>query len=332
MKRVTIKDVAARAGVSFATVSRVLDDRPEISGATKERVRAACNELGYVPNIAARGLVKKNTKTIGLVVTDISNPYFSGIANAVEETARKNGYRVLLCNSYREQARETAVLDSLLRQQIDGLIISPVSPDTQKRLEAIRGIPPLVYLGNNHDGHCSYVMIDNKRGAYEGTRYLICLGHREIAYVAGRADSMIMHHRHAGYLQAMREAGLEGRIYPCAVGDNSPNRNYDIAKRVLTEGPLPTAIFAYSDRAAYDVMRVADERGIRIPEDLSLIGFDNLSYSALPRINLTSVSQHKYELGRIAVARLLDKIGGDAIEHHDVLAPELIIRTTCRKL
>lgn len=331
MKPITIKDVAARANVSCATVSRVLDDHAGISDATKARVRKACDELGYVPNIAARGLVKRHTRTIGVVVPDISNPYFSGVADAIEEAARKSGYRMLVCNSMRDMAREAVLLESLMRQQVEGFIISPVAPESQTRFESMSGVPPHIYLGSNHNGHCSYVLTDNRLGAYEAARYLLSLGHRDIAYVGGREDSETMVQRKAGFLQAMQEMGLSGKVYPCAKGDNSLRRNYDLAMRVLQKKPLPTAVMAYSDKAALDFMQAADDCGIRIPEDLSLVGFDNISFSALPRINLTTVSQHKYKIGKLAVARLLEQIQGDDAEHHDVLQPELIIRATCRK-
>lgn len=331
MKRVTIKDVAVRAGVSFATVSRVLDDRPEISDATKARVRAACAEMGYVPNKAARGLVMKNTKTIGLIVPDISNPYFSGLGLSVEMRARENGYRVLLCNSLREEAREILVLDSLLSQQIDGLIIAPVSPGSQRKLEHALGSTPRVYLGNNHDDQCSYVVVDNKRGAYEATRYLLCLGHRDIAFLGGREGSRTRHFRIAGFRKAMEEAGLSGREYPSPAEGDSYQHNHARALQLFREGPLPHAIFAYSDRIALSVLQAAEECGVRIPEDVSLLGFDNIDFAGLPRINLTTVSQHKAELGRRAVDHLFAQIAGDMTPVADILEPELIIRDTCRR-
>lgn len=330
MKRVTIKDVAARAGVSFATVSRVLSDRSEISDATKLRVRAVCQELDYVPNNAARGLVLRSTNTLGLIVPDVSNPYFSGVALAVETTARQHGYRLLLCNSLREEERESLVLESLLSQQIDGLIIAPVSPVSQQRLERALGTTPRVYLGNNHNDACSYVSVDNQLGAYEATRYLLCLGHRDIVFLGGREGSRTRQFRSAGFRAAMDEAGLTGREYPSPAEGDSWVRNHENALALFRQRPLPDAIFAYSDRIALTVIQAAGECGVRIPEDVSLIGFDNIAFASLPRINLTTVSQHKGAIGRKAVARLLAQIDGDLTATADMLEPELIIRETCR--
>ena len=165
MRRTTIKDVAALAGVSPATVSRTLDDRPEISAETKERVRAACAQLGYVPNAAAKGLTGQATHTLGVVVPDVSNPYFTGIATAIEETAAENGYRVLLSNSLQEEGRELRAIENFLARQIDGVLISPLSWESQaKHADLLEGTP-CVYLGVNHGEKCSYVMADNEAGA-----------------------------------------------------------------------------------------------------------------------------------------------------------------------
>ena len=164
-KRATIKDVAALAGVSAATVSRALDDRPEISAETKVKVRAACAQLGYVPNAAARGLAGQATHTIGLVVPDISNPYFSGMATAIEQTAASHGYRVFLSNSLRKEERELQAIENFAARQVDGILIVPISPRTQSRHQASLGNLPCVYWGANHDTDCSYVMTDNEAGA-----------------------------------------------------------------------------------------------------------------------------------------------------------------------
>ncbi|MDY5611714.1 LacI family DNA-binding transcriptional regulator [Dysosmobacter sp.] len=330
-KRATIKDVAALAGVSAATVSRALDDRPEISDETKERVRSACAQLGYVPNAAARGLAGHATNTIGLVLPDISNPYFSGMATAIEETAAAHGYRVFLSNSLRKEERELRAIENLMARQVDGILVNPVSPESHLRGREVLSGLPCVYLGANHDGNCSYVMTDNEAGAYAAARYLIRLGHRDILFLGGRTTSRTRERRIRGFRRALAEAGLEGRELP-APPDVTLMRqwSYETALELL-KGSLPDAIFAYSDMTALKVMEAAEERGIRIPEDLSMVGYDNIAFGALPRIHLTTVSQHKYRQGQIAVERLLEKIGGSEAYTADILEPELIIRSTCVK-
>ena len=330
-KRATIKDVAALAGVSAATVSRALDDRPEISSETKERVRSACAQLGYVPNAAARGLAGHATHTIGLVLPDISNPYFSGMATAIEETAAAHGCRVFLSNSLRKEDRELRAIENLVARQVDGILVNPVSPESQLRHREVLGGLPCVYLGANHDESPSYVMVDNETGAYAAARYLIRLGHRDILFLGGRTTSRTREQRIRGFRRALAEAGLEGRELPAPPNVTLMRQwSYETALELL-KGPLPDAIFAYSDMTALKVLEAAEERGVRIPEDLSMVGYDNIAFGALHRIHLTTVSQHKYQQGQIAVERLLEKINGSRAHTEDILEPELIIRSTCVK-
>ena len=330
-KRATIKDVAALAGVSAATVSRALDDRPEISSETKERVRSACAQLGYVPNAAARGLSGHATHTIGLVLPDISNPYFSGMATAIEETAAAHGCRVFLSNSLRKEDRELRAIENLVARQVDGILVNPVSPESQLRHREVLGGLPCVYLGANHDESPSYVMADNETGAYAAARYLIRLGHRDILFLGGRTTSRTREQRIRGFRRALAEAGLEGRELPAPPNVTLMRQwSYETALELL-KGPLPDAIFAYSYMTALKVLEAAEERGVRIPEDLSMVGYDNIAFGALHRIHLTTVSQHKYQQGQIAVERLLEKINGSRAHTEDILEPELIIRSTCVK-
>ena len=330
-KRATIKDVAALAGVSAATVSRALDDRPEISSETKERVRSACAQLGYVPNAAARGLSGHATHTIGLVLPDISNPYFSGMATAIEETAAAHGCRVFLSNSLRKEDRELRAIENLVARQVDGILVNPVSPESQLRHREVLGGLPCVYLGANHDESPSYVMADNETGAYAAARYLIRLGHRDILFLGGRTTSRTREQRIRGFRRALAEAGLEGRALPAPPNVTLMRQwSYETALELL-KGPLPDAIFAYSDMTALKVLEAAEERGVRIPEDLSMVGYDNIAFGALHRIHLTTVSQHKYQQGQIAAERLLEKINGSRAHTEDILEPELIIRSTCVK-
>ena len=330
-KRVTIKDVAAVAGVSFATVSRAIADHPEISDGTKARVRAACAQLGYVPNAAAKGLTGRATYTIGLIVPDISNPFFADMATAIEQTAAQHAYRVLLSNSLRDPDLEYQAIDNFLARQVDGLLISPASPISQQQHEKLLGNMPCVYLGINHDENSSYVMSDNEGGAYAATKYLLQLGHRDILFVGGRASSRTRQLRLRGFYRAMEEAGVQGR--DMAVSESvglMKQWTIEQALEVLAD-PLPDAVFAFSDTIAMKIMEAAEIRGIRIPEDLSLVGYDNISFSALPRVHLTTVSQKKFRLGAIAAERLIEKIQGKPEVTADVLEAELIIRSSCAK-
>lgn len=332
MKRTTIKDVAALAGVSAATVSRALDDRPEISEETKEKVRSACRSLGYVPNAAARGLTGRKTHILGMVVPDVSNPYFSGMATAIEHRAAQAGYRVLLSNSMRSEEQELRAIDNLLARQIDGLLVAAISPKSQARHGKLIGNLPCVYIGVNHSEECSYVMADNTAGALEAARYLLRLGHRDILFFGGRETSRTRELRLRGFFQALVEEGVEGRQLS-APGDVGLLRqwSYENALDLFRTGPVPDAIFAFSDITALKIMEAAEECGVRIPDDVSLLGYDNISFAALPRIDLTTVSQRKFRMGEIAVGRLLEQIRGSRERTVDLLQPELIVRSTCIK-
>ena len=294
-------------------------------------MRAACTQLGYVPNAAARGLAGQSTHTIGLVVPDVSNPYFSGMTTAIEQTAAQHGYRVLLSNSMRDPEQELRAIDNFLARQIDGILISPVSIQSQARHRALLGDLPCVYLGVNHNQERSYVVADNEAGAYAATRYLLRLGHRDILFLGGRAASRTRELRLRGFYRALEEAGLEGRDLPAPDAVSELRQwSYDQAVELLN-GPLPDAVFAFSDVTALKILEAAEEQDLQVPEDFSLVGYDNIGFAALSRIHLTTVSQRKFQQGRIAMERLLEQIQGNTAKTVDLLEPELMIRSTCAK-
>lgn len=332
MKRVTVRDIAALAGVSTSTVSRALNDHPAITPKTKKAVRDACEALNYVPDITAKGLSGHETHTIGIVIPDISNPYFSALCTAMEGSAAAAGYRVILINTLHDPAYELDAIDQLLSHRVDGMLITACSPDSQRGHGALLGNTPCVYLGSNHGPHCSYVEADNARGAYEAAQYLHLLGHREIVFLGGRQGTRTLEQRLAGYRRSM---ALNGR--PCReitwAGEESGLLQWCVeqAEMLFRNEALPDAILAYSDMVAVKILEAAEACGLRIPEDLSLIGFDNISFGGLPQIGLTTVSQQKFRAGRLAVDRLLEKIRSGNARTRDILQPELIIRATCRK-
>ena len=201
-----------------------------------------------------------------------------------------------------------------------------------ERLRDLCGMLPVVYLGDNHDSNCCYVTTDNVQGGYIGARYLTRLGHKRIAFLGGRANSHTNHARVEGFHKAMHEAEAQPVVAECPPDLDYTARYNALARQFLADGAQVTAIFAYSDRFALGVMQAAGELGLRIPEDFSLLGYDNISYAALPRINLTTISHHKKQLGRKATTRLLARIQGDTGEYHDVQEPTLIVRGTCQSI
>lgn len=333
MKRVTIREVAALAGVSSATVSRALNNHPAISEETKCSVREACRALNYVPDITARGLSGHKTHTIGVIVPDISNPYFAGICTAVERRAAELGYRVLLTNTLYDPAHELDAIERMLSQRVDGLLISACTPHSQEGHAPLLRSVPCIYLGSNHGTACSYVEVDNERGAYKAVQYLWHLGHREIAFIGGRAGSRGLELRLDGYRRSMLQNGLLIQEF---VGpeDDSLQQSwcYDQARNLFGRGAIPGAIIAFSDILAMQILNAAEQFGLRAPDDFSIIGFDDISFSRLPQISLTTVSLRLPEMGRLAAERLLEKVNGDDRLTADVVQPELMIRSTCRRV
>lgn len=332
MKRVTVRDIAALAGVSTSTVSRALNDHPAISPRTKQAVREACEKLNYVPDITAKGLSGHGTHTIGIVVPDISNPYFSALCTAMEGRAAEKGYRAIVTNTLHNPAYELDAIDQLLAHQVDGMLIAACSPASQEAHGALLGSTPCVYVGCNHGPGCSFVETDNRRGAYEAAQYLRLLGHRDILFLGGRQSSRTLERRLEGYRRSMALNGL-----PCREliweGDEAGLLPWcgERALELFRSGEVPDAILAYSDMAAVRVLDAAEACGLRVPEAFSLAGFDNIAFGNLPQMALTTVSQKKFQTGRLAADRLLEKIGGKTGRTEDVLQPELIIRSTCRK-
>ena len=308
MKSVTLKDVAKAAGVSYATVSRALSGSSQIGNDTRERIIKLCDEMGYTTNYVARSMVMKKTDLIGLVVPAIDNEFMSHLAYYVEMSARSHGYNIMLCNSGPDLKQEKTVVKLLLGRKVDGILIVPQSPKTYENIRAYTDQVPTVFLSENlRDQPQSCVTTDNARGAYLGVEYLYSLGHRDILYF-GRRRAVTHQLRAEGYLQACRDMGLTPRVVDSSFSRSSPEGGYEMAKELFRKPIDYTAIFASTDSNALGIMRAADEMGIQIPEQLSLMGFDNISASALSRIDLTTVEQSKREMATQAVDILLNKI------------------------
>lgn len=332
MKRVTIRDVADLAGVSRSTVSRVMNGHPAISDETRQMVLAACETLHYVPDVMARALAGQGTHTIGIIVPDSSNPYFSALCTAAEACAAEYGYRVILTNTLHDPEDERDAVERMIAQRVDGMLISACSPASQEEHGSLPGGIPCIYWGNNHGPQCSFVEADNERGAYEAAQYLVCLGHRRICFLGGRQGSRTLALRLEGYRRSMAQNGLRPWEIVCQEpGGNLRDWCGAQASALFQSGVVPDAFLAYSDTIAVRIIEAAETAGLSAPKDFSIIGFDNILFSRLPQIGLTSVSQKKFEAGRTAVTRLLEKINGRQGETSDLLKPELIVRSTCRK-
>ena len=308
MKNVTLKDVAKAAGVSYATVSRALSGSSQIGSETRERVLKLCDEMGYTTNFVARSMVTKRTNLIGLVVPSVDNQFMSELAYHAEVSARSHGYNIMLCDSGPDLRQEKTVVKLLLGRQVDGILIVPQSSRSYESLKPYLDQTPTVFLSENlRDQPQSYVAVDNSRGTYLGTQYLYGLGHRDILYF-GQRQSTTHQLRAEGYLKACQELGLAPRYFNSEYTRSSIQGGYQLAKELFQKPLDYTAIFASTDSNALGVLTAADELGIDIPGRLSLIGFDNISATALSRIDLTTIDQPKKAMAVQAVDMLRDKI------------------------
>ena len=332
MAKVTIKDVARRANVSCATVSKALSGSPEISDATRERVVKLSAEMGYTPNALARSMIIKRTNTIGIVVPSLQNPYMSEFTSYAEIRAREAGYNLMVCNSSYDKETEQNVLTLLTGKQVDGIIIIPIGTESAEELKPVTDSLPTVFIGENlQDPSQNTVSIDNKAGTKMGTGYLYSLGHRKILYLGYRKNSTTHQLRLSGYLEACIEYGMEPILLNSNFPRSSQQAGYMIGKHLFEKPLACTAIFCASDTLALGVMQAADEAGLRIPDDFSLMGFDNISFTALPRINLTTINQPQKEIADTAVDLLIAKIDRRSDQAvHRTLMPALVERSSCR--
>ncbi|NLK68626.1 MAG: LacI family transcriptional regulator [Clostridiaceae bacterium] len=329
---VTIKDIAKVAGVSYATVSRALNDHPEINVITKEKIKEIAQQMGYTPNAVARGLVKKNTEMIALLIPDITNPFYPEVARGVEDYARENGYCVFLCNTNWDEENEQKYLTILKERRVDGIIIAPVSTDTIDYVSDSKLDIPVVYIGSRVDCNKSnYVVIDDFKAGYMATEYLMKLGHSNIAFIGGHDKSTSHIDRINGYKQALKENRLEADINSIKGYSFKKESGYGTFLKMVKNRKVPTAIVAENDIIALGIMEAAEKHGYDVPKDISIIGIDDIEFGSLPKINLTTVAQPKFDIGRKSADILLDLISGSADSKQIILEPFLIVRGTCGK-
>ena len=331
MKNVTIKDVAKAAGVSYSTVSRALTGSPEISEETRERILQLCREMNYTTNTVARSMVMKSTKLLGLILTSVNNPFMSELAYHIDRQVRARGYNIILCNSSRDPEQERELFELMMGRQVDGILIFPSGMESYTKLGPYLSRVPTVFIGENlREAPESYVSVDNYRGAQMGVEYLYNLGHRDILYFGRRRASTTHQLRAEGYSDACRRLGLTPQFCNNTFSSSSIKYGYQLAKQLFSQKRSYSAIFAATDTNALGILQAAEEIGLRIPEDLSLLGFDNIRDSGLPRIKLSTIEQPKKMLASVAVDTLIDKIQNELTGYsHRILSPTLIERASC---
>lgn len=322
----TIKDVAARAGISYTTVSHVVNGTRPVSEQVRRKVEAAIAELGYVPSGVARSLRARATGTLGLLVPNASNPYFAELARGIEDHAERNGYSVILCNSDDDIDKQLRYLRVLLERRIDGLIVATVASDAAFAQALANLQVPLVLVDRSLEGvSADQLRVDHEQGAYLATRHLLELGHRRIVCIGGPASTQVAQLRAAGYQRALDEAGVAAQaVVDCPF--TSP-AGHAAAQMLLAAEPRPTAIFAGNDMIALGVLRAAAERGLQVPQQLSVVGFDDIEVSRYLHPALTTVGQCIGALGEQVAARLLERIRTpDLAVTQRLIEPILLLR------
>lgn len=325
-----IKDVAARAGVSVASVSRVLNESKPVSDHTRDRVLAAVHELNYSIDQRARGLRRRRSGTLGLILAEVRNPFFTEVIHSIEDVAYQSNNSLFLCNSDENPERERFYLEIMQAQRIDGIILLPVTNSGAVLSPLLRHDVPIVCLDRRVDDvDLDSVLVDNVAGAMMAVAHLVALGHRRIGYIGGRLVTPGVE-RLDGFRRGLAAHGLGEHAELIRQGDSMQESGYRETLALLDLDTAPSAVFAINNPMSLGVMAAIKERGLRIPEDISVIGFDDAPWSGLLNPPLTTIAQPTDALGTAAARLLLDRIAGGntGIAHHLVMQPHLIERAS----
>jgi len=330
---VTLRDVARKASVSAMTVSRVVNGTGGVDAETQRRVEEAILALDYIPNRLARSMISQQTRTIGLIVPDVVNPFFAPVVRGAEMTARKAGYRVLLCNSEGDLRLEREYVEDLVSHRVEGLLLAPASDRSRVALlPLLKGGFPLVLLDRSlPDTDCDHVISDNVAGARRLVEHLIAIGHRRIAHFTESDDVSTGRDRLEGYRQALEAAQIP--VSEDLIFRTTTDRigGYRAAQLMLHLDPLPTAIFTVNNMTALGTMQALRERGLKVPEEIGLVCFDDVEHLAVLSPFLTVIDQPGETFGSLGAQLLLERISGKAgnRSRRIVLQADLIVRQSC---
>ena len=326
---VTIYDVAREAGVSMATVSRVVNNNPNVKPATRKKVFEAIDRLGYRPNAVARGLASKKTTTVGVVIPDISNAIFAEVARGIEDIANMYHYNIILCNADKKKDKEIRVINTLLEKQVDGLLFMGGAV-TEEHQQAFRtaNIPIVLCATSDESGEMPSVDIDHETAAYDAVQSLIEQGHRRIAMISGTLeDPSNGFARFSGYKKALAEAGLAYDDTLVRIGNYRYESGSDAMRYFLELANRPSAVFSATDEMAIGAIHAIQDKGLQVPADISVISVDNSRMASMVRPLLTTVAQPMYDIGAVSMRLLTKLMKKENVEQAQVILPhELIVR------
>jgi LacI family transcriptional regulator len=309
MAAATMKDVAERAGVSTTTVSHVINQTRFVSEENRSKVQEAMKALGYQPNAIAKSLRQKSTNTIGLMISDIANPFFTSLIRGVEDVANAAGFNLILCNTDEKPEKEYTYLDVLQQKQVDGVIVAPTGENLDYFEALVDNGFPMVFIDRRLEGiACPAVLADNENGSYEAVSHLIGLGHRRIGIVVGLLGVTSTTERLRGYQKALAEHGLPFDKELVLPGKSKVESGREAALQLLALTARPSAIFATNNQMTIGVMRALHEQGVRCPDDMAVVGFDDFEWASAFRPLLTTVAQPVYDMGRVAAETLIERI------------------------
>ena len=327
MSASTIQDVAKAAGVSVATVSRVINNSEAVTESTREAVMSAIKILNYQPNLLGRNLRRTETRRLLVLLPNIGNPFYARIVKGIEDVAHKNGYNVMLCNTDSDAERERMYLELLKSRLADGVIFMAPVLGKEGLTEIGKSFPVVQCCEYTEGAQVSHVSIDNHAAAYKLTKHLISAGHQRIGMISCRGAVVSIMQRESGFKKALADSGIGFREELVKYGDYSFNSGLRAANQFVSMKDRPTAIFAISDIMAIGALRSIRENNLKVPEDMAVAGFDNINFASMCYPTLTTISQPKYDMGCISMELLLQQIRGELKERKDILLEyEIIIR------
>ncbi|WP_090667871.1 catabolite control protein A [Paenibacillus tianmuensis] len=327
---VTIYDVAREAGVSMATVSRVVNNNPNVKPQTRKKVFEAIERLGYRPNAVARGLASKKTTTVGVVIPDISNSIFSEVARGIEDIANMYHYNIILSNADKKKEKEIRVINTLLEKQVDGLLFMG-GAITEEHIQAFNtsSVPVVLCATADEQRTIPSVDIDHEKAAFDAVNVLLENGHRDIAMISGTLqDPANGFARYQGYKKALEAANIPLREELVRIGNYRYESGLEVTKYFLELDNRPTAIFAATDEMAIGAIHTLQDSGLKVPEDMSVISVDNIRMASMVRPLLTTVAQPMYDIGAVAMrllTKLMNKETKDASELSQVILPHEVL-------